>query len=83
MTITADGNGKAEVELQSEKTVGTARVRVTAFDVSSDFAIDFTAVNPANIITVSADPPSGPADGATPITSRRRSHRACPPAGAP
>ena len=68
VTITADGNGKAEVELQSEKTVGTARVRVTAFDVSSDFSIDFTAVNPANIITVSADAPSGPADGATPIT---------------
>ena len=68
VTITADGNGRAEVELQSEKTVGTARVRVTAFDVSSDFAIDFTAVNPASIITVSADPSSGPADGATPIT---------------
>jgi adhesin/invasin len=67
VTVTADGTGRAQVELQSEKTVGTARVRITAFDVSTEFGVDFTVVNPASIITMAADPPSAPADGATPI----------------
>ena len=67
MTVTADETGRAEVALQSEKTIGTARVRVTAIDISQDFDITFTPVDPAQIITVSAAPASVPADGATPL----------------
>ena len=65
VTVTADETGRAEVALQSEKTIGTARVRVTAIDISQDFDITFTPVNPAQIITVSATPSSVPADGVT------------------
>jgi hypothetical protein len=67
VTVTADETGRAEVALQSEKTIGTARVRVTAIDISQDFDITFTSVDPAQIITVSAAPSSVPADGATPL----------------
>jgi len=67
VTITADATGRAVVELQSDKTVGSARVRVTALDLPYEFTVAFTGVNPANIITVTAEPFAGPADGVTPI----------------
>jgi adhesin/invasin len=67
VTVTANETGRAEVALQSEKTIGTARVRVTAIDISQDLDITFTPVDPAQIITVSAAPSSVPADGATPL----------------
>jgi adhesin/invasin len=40
---------------------------VTAFEVPVEFPIEFTPVTPSNIITVSNDPASAPADGATSI----------------
>ena len=55
------------MELQSDKTIGPARVRVTALDLPYEFTVAFTAVDPANIITVSVAPSSGPADGVTPV----------------
>jgi hypothetical protein len=67
VTITADGSGRAVVELQSDKTVGTARVRVTALEVPYELLISFTPSDPSQIITISTDPSSAPADGATPI----------------
>jgi adhesin/invasin len=65
VTLTADATGRAAVELQSDRTVGAARVRVTALDLPYEFGITFTGVSPASIITVSAAPSSAPADGAT------------------
>jgi len=72
VTITADGAGRAVVELQSDRTVGTARVRVTAFDVGYDFTVTFTSADPSEIISVSVDPSSVPADGATPVVISAR-----------
>ena len=68
VTVEADENGHAEAELQSEKTVGVAHVRATAFNLLQDFVMAFTPVDPAQIITVSASPSSVPADGVTPLT---------------
>jgi adhesin/invasin len=67
VTLTADATGRAVVELQSDKTIGPARVRVTVQDLPYEFIVTFTAVSPANIITVSAAPSPAPADGATAI----------------
>ena len=67
VTLTADATGRAVAELQSDKTIGPARVRVTALDLPYEFTIVFTSVNPANIITVSVAPSSGSADGVTPV----------------
>ena len=67
VTITADSTGKAEVELQSEKTPGTARVRVTTLEIPHEFSITFTPVDPAQIITLVTERASAPADGVTPL----------------
>jgi hypothetical protein len=63
VTVTADATGRAVADLQSEKTVGSARVRVTAYDLPYELTITFTAANPAGIISVSASPSSIVADG--------------------
>jgi adhesin/invasin len=67
VTIAADATGRAVAELQSDKSVGSARVRVTAFDLPYELTISFTAVDPANIITLSASSSSAPADGVTAV----------------
>ena len=67
VTVNADATGRAVVELQSDKTVGSARVRVTALDLPYEFSVNFTAVSPSSVVTVSASPGSGPADSVTPI----------------
>ena len=67
LTVTSDPDGEAQVELQSEKTVGTARVRVTALTSSYELAIQFAPVDPAQIITVKTERSSAPADGVTPL----------------
>jgi len=67
VTIAADATGRATVDLQSDKTIGTARVRVTVLDLPYELSIAFTPVNPASIITVTTSSSSAPADGATPI----------------
>jgi hypothetical protein len=67
VTLTAETTGRVAVDLQSEKTVGVARVRVTAVDIPYEFDVTFSPVDPAQIITVSVAPPSGPADGVTPL----------------
>ena len=72
VTLTADSTGKAVVELQSERTVTTARIRVTAFDVGREFTVAFTSAEPSEIITLSTDPSAVPADGATPIVLSAR-----------
>ncbi len=72
VTVTADSTGVAVADLQSDRTVGTARVRVTALDASRDTDIPFTRVNPDDIIALptprSAAARSAPADGVTPLT---------------
>src|SRR6185436_2040327 len=41
VTVTADTTGRAVVELQSDGTIGTARVRVTALDAAYEFEVQF------------------------------------------
>ena len=65
IVIPADVNGIATVSLQSDRTVGTAQVRVTALEVAENFDIAFTPVDPLQIIAVSVAPGSIPADGVT------------------
>jgi hypothetical protein len=67
VNVTADSTGKAEVELQSEKTVGTARVRITTLEIPHELLIMFTPVDPPQIITLAIEPSSAPADGVTPL----------------
>ena len=67
VTVTADSTGKAEVELQSEKALVTARVRVTTLNVPHEFSIVFTPVDPAQVITLTTAKASVPADGVTPL----------------
>jgi hypothetical protein len=62
-TVTADATGRAVVELQSEKFVGTARVRVTALDTSYEFEITFTELTRDEVFDVSVGRTSIPADG--------------------
>jgi adhesin/invasin len=66
VSVVADASGRANVELQSDKTVGSARVRVTAYDLPYEFTVDFRTANPASVITVTAAP-SAPADGVSTI----------------
>jgi adhesin/invasin len=68
VTLTADATGRAVVELQSDKTIGSARVRVTVLDLPYEFTVAFVAGSPTSVITVSAAPSSVPADGVTSIT---------------
>jgi hypothetical protein len=68
VTIAADAGGRAAVELQSDKTVGSARVRVTAFDLPYELSVAFTGVNPAQVIAIAVSPASGPADGVSALT---------------
>jgi adhesin/invasin len=63
VTVTADATGRAVAELQSEKTIGSARVRVTAYDLPYELTVNFTPANPAGIISVFASPSSIAADG--------------------
>ena len=67
LTVTADAAGQAQVELQSEKTIGTAQVRVTALNLTHELAIQFAPVDPAQIVTVTTERSSAPADGVTPL----------------
>jgi hypothetical protein len=67
LTVTADAAGEARVELQSEKTIGTAQVRVTALNLTHELAIQFAPVDPVQIITVTTERSSAPADGVTPL----------------
>jgi len=67
LTLAADAAGQGVVELQSDKSVGSARVRVTAFDLPYEFSVAFTATNPATVVVVSAAPGSAPADGVTAV----------------
>lgn len=66
-TVTADTNGVAVIDLQSDKTPGPVRLTVTALERTDDFEVSFSPVDPSRIITLSASPASVPADGATPI----------------
>jgi adhesin/invasin len=68
VTISADATGSAVAELQSDRSVGSARVRVTAFDLPYEFTVSFTAVDPGTIITLANSASSSPADGVTPVT---------------
>ena len=67
LTVTADAAGEAQVELQSEKTIGTAQVRVIALGMTHEIAIQFAPVDPSQIITVTTERSSAPADGVTPL----------------
>ena len=69
--VTADPAGIAVADLQSEKTVVTARVRVTALESPREMDVGFTRVNPTDIISFGPAPTAllaTPADGVTPQT---------------
>jgi hypothetical protein len=65
VTIAADAAGRAVVELQSDKTIGPVRVRVTVLEIPQELVVTFRAVDPEDIIRVAAAPPLVPADGVT------------------
>jgi hypothetical protein len=66
VSLVADASGRANVQLQSEKTVGPAQVRVTAYDLPYEFTVNFTTADPSNVITVAATP-AAPADGVSTV----------------
>jgi adhesin/invasin len=66
VSVLADATGRATVELQSDKTVGTARVRVTAYDLPYEFSVNFTAANPSGVVAVTTSG-SASADGTSTI----------------
>jgi adhesin/invasin len=66
VSVVADATGRATVELQSDKTVGSARVRVTAYDLPFEFTVNFTSANPSDVVTVTTSG-SAPADGISTI----------------
>jgi len=66
VSVVADATGRATVELQSDKTVGSARVRVTAYDLPFEFTLNFTSANPSDVVTVTTSG-SAPADGMSAI----------------
>jgi hypothetical protein len=65
LAVTADATGVALVDLQSEKSLVTARVRIAALDAVRDVEVVFTQVNPADIITLAGPRSIVPADGVT------------------
>jgi hypothetical protein len=67
VTVTADSSGLAAVDLQSEKSVVTAHVRITALDAGRDLEVAFTRVNPADIIAIIEPRSLTPADGVTTV----------------
>ena len=70
--VPADANGVASVELQSEKSVGSARLAITALDATREIAIQFVQTEPGQIITLSLTPSTVAADGATPVSATAR-----------
>lgn len=70
--VQADANGVASVELQSEKSIGLARLAITALDTTREITIEFVETDPREIITLSLGPSSVAADGATPINATAR-----------
>jgi hypothetical protein len=64
-TVTADATGAARIQLRSDSTVGTARVGAKAIGFEREVFVEFTPINPADIITVRPDVDTAPADGAT------------------
>jgi len=66
VSVVADATGRATVDLQSDKTVGSARVRVTAYDLPFEFTVNFSSANPSNVVSVTTSG-SAPADGMSTI----------------
>jgi hypothetical protein len=66
--VTADSDGRAVIELQSEKRLISARVTITAQGATRNLDIPFTAVMPSDVVTIGASPGSVAADGQTAIT---------------
>lgn len=64
-TVTADTTGKAVAELRSATAPGSARVEIKVATVSRTTLVEFVASDPALLITVTAEPSSSPADGAS------------------
>jgi hypothetical protein len=66
--VVVDSSGQAQIELQSALQVGRAQVRATVNDtptLSRTLEIDFTEIDPDDIVRFVAAPGSAPADGAT------------------
>lgn len=67
VTVTADSAGKATAELRSATAPGFARLEITAGGVSRTQVVEFVASDPAQIITLSVDSSSIPADGTSAV----------------
>lgn len=66
--VVVDSAGQAQIELQSALQVGRAEVRATVKDVptlSRTLSVDFTAIDPNDVVRFVAAPSTAPADGAT------------------
>jgi hypothetical protein len=64
-TVTADATGAARIQLRSDATVGTARIGAKAIGFEREIFVEFTPINPSDIITLRPDLDTAPADGAT------------------
>lgn len=63
--VQADASGVARIQLRSDGTVGTARVSAKALGFERETFVEFTPINPSDIITVQPDDDTAPADGFT------------------
>jgi hypothetical protein len=66
-SVTADPDGVASIDLQSDKTIGPVRVAITALERTETLELSFVPADPAQIIAVTAEPRSVAADGASTI----------------
>jgi hypothetical protein len=64
-TVQADASGVARIQLRSDTTVGIARVAAKMGAFEREIFVEFTPINPSDILTVSPDVDTAPADGFT------------------
>lgn len=72
LSVSADSAGRAQVELQSDRTVQTAVVTASVSAGTDVLALQraeirFVAVDPGTLVRISTSTTSAPADGATPV----------------
>jgi adhesin/invasin len=67
ITVSADTNAKAVVELRSSTTAGTAHIDVTVATVSRSTTVEFQQLSREQVYDVAVSSASVPADGFTPV----------------
>lgn len=72
LSLAVDSAGRAQVQLQSERTIGTAVVTASVSTATETLTVQrvevrFVAVDPGALVRISTSTASAPADGATPV----------------